>query len=110
MTIVIKEKEISYYIERLIAGVYFAYVSYGDAEWYCVLRRDIGKATGLGQILNACTGDKLLEVLRSRQKDTDFLVGTPKCLWTREDCVSGKVGEQIEGLLQNYGIDLVLYE
>lgn len=110
MSICIREEPISYYVDRLRGGVHFALAGYSDAEWYCILKHDLGKATGLGQILHGPTGDRLLEVLKARQGDSDFLFAVPKVLWTLRDCVKVGIGPRIEALLRDYQIKIAFYE
>ena len=110
MTIEFIEHRIDYYIERLSQDNWFSIVSFGDAEWYSIMRYDLCKATGLGQILHGPTGDKLLSVLKKRQGNSNFLISTPKVLWTLEDCVSANIGRRIENLLKSYNLDIVFYE
>ncbi len=76
-----KYEPISYYIDKLKSGDHFAQVGYSDAEWYCMIRYSLGSRTGLGQILDAKTGDKLLDVLKRRQDDPRWLFAAPNCLW-----------------------------
>jgi hypothetical protein len=110
MNINMHERTIGYYVDRLRAGERFAMAGYSDAEWYCILRYCLGKKTGLGQILDGTTGDKLLKVLQLRADDSNFLFAMPKCLWTMKDCKNAGIGDLIEGLLTNYGLDITFYE
>ncbi len=110
MTIEIVKNPIGYYVDRLRGGVYFALVGYSDAEWFCIMKHGLGKATGLGQILHGPTGDRLFEVLKTRQRDTNFMFAVPKVLWTLQDCISAGIGPRIEALLRDYKIETKFYE
>lgn len=110
MSVKIRQEPIGYYVDRLRTGIHFAFAGYSDAEWYCILRYEMGKATGLGQILHAPTGDLLFEVLKTRHKDSNFLFAVPKVLWTMEDCVAVGIGPSIETLLADYKIRMNFHE
>jgi hypothetical protein len=104
------ENPLSYYVKRLQTGPRFAFVGYSDAEWYCIIRHRLGLHTGLGQKIDADTGDKLLSVLKRRNDDSDFLVAIPKCLWTMEDCVTLSIGQQIESAVESAGVTGPFFE
>jgi hypothetical protein len=104
------ELAIDYYVDRLRRGDFFSFAGYSDAEWYCVLKYDLGKLTGLGQLLDGPTGDKLLDILKRRQHDSNFLFAVPKCMWEWEDFLTAKIGKQIEATLAENDIQLEFYE
>lgn len=110
MNVKMVENSIGYYVDRLKGGVYFATAGYSDAEWYCILKHSIGSRTGLGQILHAPTGERLLDVLIRRQSDGNFLFAVPKVLWTLRDCMAANIGQRIEAVLCSYNIITNFYE
>lgn len=102
--------DIKYYVDRLANKEYFAFAGYSDAEWFSILKYDIGKATGLGQILDERTGERLLDVIIRRYCDPNFLFAVPFCFWEWEDFTNAKIVEKIELLLKAYKIDIAFYE
>lgn len=96
----IQERPIEYYVERLQQNDYFTLFGYSDAEWFCIFNYEPGKATGLGQILNAEVGVKLLDVLRRHHKDPRVMVAVPKCMWEWSDFVTMKAGLKIETIMR----------
>ena len=104
------ELPIRYYVRRLRDGDFFSFAGYSDAEWYCILKYDLGKLTGLGQMLDGPTGDKLLDILKRRQHDPRFLFAVPKCMWEWPDFLTAKTGERIEAILAENDIQLEFYE
>lgn len=106
----IQEKDISYYINRLQRGEYFATVGYSDAEWFCILGHSIGGRSGLGQIFDRDTGIELLNVLKTRQSDPNFMFAIPKVLWTIEGLVNAGIPERIEKVLIKNDIQTAFYE
>ena len=99
----IHERPMSYFIGRLQCEDHFALPGYSDAEWYCIMKYGIGKLTGLGQVLDESTGERLLEVLKRRWQDPNFIFAVPKVLWELEDCISANIGQKIEAVLQKEG-------
>lgn len=97
---------LKYYVKRLREGSHFSFAGYSDAEWYCILGERVGGKTGLGQVIDAAHGVKLLDVLRRRQADPRFLVAVPKCLWG----LPAFGDRRINRFLDAEGIHLTLYE
>jgi len=85
---------------------------YSDAEWYCVLKQRLGEKTGLGQVLDAKHGERLLDVLKRRQHVGNFLFAVPKCLWPSRTSygLPGLAEGQIDWLLGSQGISIEGYE
>jgi hypothetical protein len=110
LTLKIHKNPIEYYVDRLREGSHFALVGYSDAEWFSILRRQLGNRTGLGQILHGPTGDRLLNVLKSRHQDADFLFSVPGCIWEDRGFIDAHVGEFIEATLSSYDIQVDFYE
>ena len=102
--------DIQYYVNLLAKKKYFAFAGYSDAEWFSILKYDIGKATGLGQILDEHTGERLFDVILRRYSDPNFLFAVPFCFWEWEDFINAKIGEKIELLLKAHNIDMAFYE
>jgi hypothetical protein len=76
----IREKDIHYYVERLLTGRNFCFPGYSDAEFYCMMGLRHGTTTGLGQIIDIKHGRRLLDVMQKRQNNTKWLFAIPKCL------------------------------
>lgn len=108
-------------VEQYVDGIRnarpYSFAGYSDAEWYCMLGVDEGRRTGLGQILSAEHGKKLIDVMQRRWKDGRFLFAVPKCLQRHE----GPDGKYVPGLpsfdegqidwwLGSRGIDLTFWE
>jgi len=112
----IHELPIEYYIDRLIKPSRnkndrpFSLVGYGDAEWFCVLKHQLGNTTSLGQVIDEPAGNKLLDILKRRQADPNFLFSTPKCIWGRANFVDGEIDQSIESILESQGIQVEFYE
>jgi hypothetical protein len=104
------ERTIDYYVERLCKGDFFSFAGYSDAEWFCILKYELGKLTGLGQIIDGPTGDKLLDIMKRRQHDLRFLFAVPKCLWEWSDFLNVGTPKRIEHILARNKIKLEFYE
>ena len=101
---------LEYYVDRLRIGNYFSFAGYSDAEWFSILHFRLGSTTGLGQVLDGPTGDKLLDILKRRQNDPRFLVAVPGCLWERECFLNIQTGTNINAILAENNIQLEFYE
>lgn len=110
MTIEWKKPTIDWYVDKLKNNEQFSVAGYSDAEWYSILGKNEGVATGLGQIMNQETGDKLLDILKRRQNDPTFLVAAPDCMWYKPEFVGPRIDKSIEALLEQNDINLTLYE
>jgi hypothetical protein len=64
---------------------------FSDAEWYCILKNRIGNKTGLGQVIDAAHGERLLDVIKRRQHDPRFYFAIPKVLWTLPGMAEGQI-------------------
>lgn len=102
---------VSYYVQRLQRDNHFAFVGYSDAEWFSIVGHDIGRETGLGQILDSETGIRLLDVLKRRHTDPNFMFASPACIWYWEDMISAGIPTKISSVLAGCGInDITFYE
>ena len=107
----IQHQEIDYFINRMATGPRFALVGYGDAELFSMIGYDLGKRTGLGQILDGPTGVRLLDVMKRRYSDPNFMFSVPGCVWQREVFVKAGTGDSIDKFLGENGlVDMVAYE
>ena len=93
-------------IRRLHHNQAFSLAGYSDAEWYCILGQREGEKTGLGQVLSAAHGQRLLDVLRRRQDDPRFLLAIPKCLYNLPSFCNG----EIDWFLGSQGIRIEAHE
>lgn len=96
----------NHYLKWMVDGHHFSFAGFSDAEWYSILGQRIGNITGLGQILDATHGKRLLEVLKKRQFTKNFLFAIPKCLWQMPGFAEG----QIDWFLGQHGINIEGYE
>ncbi|MFA5376314.1 MAG: hypothetical protein WC455_11270 [Dehalococcoidia bacterium] len=103
-------RTIDYYIERINNGISFAFPGFSDAEWFCILSHDLGKKTGLGQLMTAETGQKLRRVLEDYRKDPDFLVAVPSCMWDLADFYNAGIPRRIEEFVSEIDYRLPFYE
>lgn len=108
---IIREKPMSWYINRLRRGMSFCFPGYSDAEFYSMMGVRAGDTSGLGQVLDPTHGKRLIDVMRRRQKDPKWFFAIPKCLWSLPvfeaysiDTFLREQGIQIEG----YERDMVL--
>lgn len=104
-----KYEPIAYYIDRLKSGDHFAQAGYSDAEWYCMIRYSLGTRTGLGQVLDAKTGDRLLDVLKRRQNDPRWLFAAPDCLW-KPGVLPAKRVREFNTLMSKHYLKIDWYE
>jgi hypothetical protein len=74
------------------------------------MRYRLGRPTSFGQTIHGPTGDKLLDVLRLREADSDFLIAVPDCIWDPERTDLDGVGDNIEATLQQYDMRPRFYE
>ena len=100
----IVQKPIEFFIAKLKANKTFSMVGYSDAEWFSVLKYRIGDTTGLGQLIDTKTGDRLREVLVRRANEPKFLFAVPNCLWEISCYVGNSIGPQIEEVIKDLGI------
>ena len=108
--VTIYELPIGYYVDRLRQGDYFAIVGYSDAEWFSIIKHQLGNVTGLGQVIDEGTGERLLQVLLRRQKDPNFLFALPKCIWEDDNFISSATDQKIESTLSMFGIVCQFFE
>ena len=78
----IHEKPIDWYIEKLKRGEHFSLAGYSDAEFFCMMGIRKNQFSGLGQQLCPEHGKKLTEIMQRRQHDPRWMFAIPKCLWT----------------------------
>lgn len=109
-SITIKEQPVEYYTHRIASGFRFAFAGYSDAEWFCMLRYNIGRRTGAGQILEPEVGNRLLEIIVRRNKDSDFLIAVPSCIWEEgTDFQTARIPQQINDRLSRAGVDAITF-
>ncbi len=106
----IHELPIQYYIKRLEDSEYFTFAGYSDAEWFSIIKHQIGNTTGLGQIIDEETGERLLSILVRRQRDPDFLFAVPKCLWVSPYFMLSGIPLMIESTLDMFEVSCPFYE
>lgn len=109
----IREESIYHYIGWLKEGRFFSFAGFSDAEWYCILGLYQGEKSGLGQVIDAAHGQRLLDVLKRRQKDEGkFLIAVPKCLWRGRpnDGVTGLADGEIDWFLGRHDIRIEGWE
>jgi len=104
-----KHKPIEYYIELMKRKKYFAFPGYSDAEWFSILGERIGHTTGLGQVLDATHGGKLLDVFERRADDPRWMFAVPECLWDFPQLKTVE-GNRIENLMRGRQISCPFYE
>lgn len=102
--------DINHYVNMLRENQYFSMAGFSDAEWFSVLKHDLGKATGLGQILDESTGDRLLDVLTRRAEDPRFIFAVPEVMWKLDDFMAADIGGRIEDLLTALRVEPVFQE
>lgn len=73
---------LEFYTEKIRQGEPFSFAGYSDAEWFCILKKELGNTTGLGQILDEHTGILLGNAYLRRRKDPRFMAAVPDCIWT----------------------------
>ena len=95
---------IDYYISKLQKNEYFALASYGDAEWMCVTKTNLGTPTGLGQIIDEETGNKLSTILCQRDGDPNFKIAVPECMWYRPKDFYVKLTKRIDDFCSKHHI------
>lgn len=100
------EHNIDYYCNRIRQGERFAFPGYSDAEWICIFGWRPGELSSLGQVLDPGHGQKLLDVLRRRQSDPNFMFAVPKILGKMQGFDEG----QIEKFLAGCSIEITAYE
>ena len=101
---VIKEKTIEFYIDKLKKNEYFSFPGFGDSEWICILP-DTGRLntrSGYGQLHTWEAGQMLREALRI---EDNYYCATPKAITKiREDAF-------LDLFLKKLGLkDLEFYE
>ena len=107
----IHEKPITWYVEKLARGEPFSFAGFSDAEWLCVLSLRLGAQTALGQTISREHGWRLAEVLHERQADPRFLFAVPKCLWERDIFGDGCIDRWLANhdiIIESYERDMVL--
>ena len=104
------EFPIDYYVDRLKRNDFYSFAGYSDAEWFSLLGIRLGQETGLGQILDGKTGNRLADVLHRKQYDPRFLFAAPKCLWEEEIYVNMGLGRWITNYLDTHRIRIEFYE
>ena len=104
---IIHEKTIDWYIEKLKNNEYFSLAGYSDAEFFCMMGIRIGGSTGLGQKLTREQGEILKEIMQRRQTDPRFMFAIPKCLW--ED-VKALKWHRIDDWMEANNIEIEAYE
>src|SRR5437870_1130413 len=78
----IKEESLFHYLSMMERKMPFSMAGFSDAEWYCILGEKEGQKTGLGQVISAAHGVRLLNVLKQRQhrQGDEFIFAVPKCI------------------------------
>ena len=64
----IRNRTINYFVDKLRGKEPFAQVGYSDAEWYCMVGARTNRPTGLGQIITKKQGEILLDIMKRRQE------------------------------------------
>lgn len=103
---IIHEKTIEWYIEKLKNNEYFSLAGYSDAEFFCMMGIRIGGSTGLGQKLTREQGEILKEIMQRRQSDPRFMFAIPKCLWD----IRGLKWHKIDDWVKENNINIEAYE
>lgn len=109
---------LTYYVKKLQKKEHFAFVGYSDAEWFCILKHQLGNLTGLGQVLDPVIGELLGQVLQDRKNDPNFLFAVPSCMWELEnfteisiDRKDKSICDRIEQYLSDHNLtDIVFHE
>jgi len=107
---VIHEKPISYYVGRLREGKRFAFPGYSDAEWICIAGMREGGKSGLGQIFSRTHGKLLLEILKRRSSDKDFLFAVPSCIWNGSMPGLTQIRERAREVMNKHEVEVEFYE
>lgn len=105
-TVKIHHESIGHIVNWLDTGQHFSMAGFSDAEWYCILGERAGERTGLGQILDATHGQRLLDILRRRQSNSRFVFAVPSCLYDLPSFCNG----EIDWFLGNKGIRIEALE
>lgn len=94
-------KPIDYYIGKLQRCERFAFAGFSDAEMFSIIDHHIGHPTSLGQTLDDKAGGKLLDIIRRRYLDPNFMLAVPQCMWTSEDFTADNIHGKIEDKLSS---------